>query len=233
MSTYLELCQFCRQECTDSGSGPTTVVGQTGELGRYVKWIKDAWQELQVSRPDWRWPRKSFYVPTVADTEAYAYNAAGLVDTVTVAAITRWSYWYRLTFKAYLQSDGVGTEYPLMWIEWDGFRRIYHYGTQNSQQPIHVSVDPTGKFTLGPKPNAVYIVSGDYQLATQILALDADVPDMPADYHNLIVFDAMAKYGGKNVAVEAMVRANSEGGRLRMALELNQLPPMLYGGSLA
>jgi len=231
MSDFVTLCQYLRQETTDSGTGPTTVVSQTGENGRFVKWVKDAWTELQNDRPDWLWMRKSFTVNTTASDGQYAFGDC--TDTVSAVAIARFSRWYRDSFKAYLTSDGVGSEYPLIWLEWERFRRIYRYGTQTDGQPIHVSMDPTQAFVLGPKPDGIYTVTGDYQLGPQILAASSDTPEMPSQFHNLIVFEAMAKYGGNRIAPEAMVRANSEGGRLRFALEMNQLPPLTFGNSLA
>ncbi len=231
--SFLTLCSDLRQETTDSGTGPTTVVSQTGELGRFVKWIKDAWTEIQQEREDWLWMRKSFTCPTVASTGAYAYTAC--TDTVTTVAIARFARWYtgQFDWKCYLTSTGVSGEYFLQWMEWDDFRRLYRIGTQTDGPPAYVSMDPTQKFVLGPAPDAVYTVSGDYQIGPQIMAADADIPEMPTRFHNLIIFEAMAKYGGNRVAPEAMLRAVAEGGRLRSALEMNQLPAMSYGPALA
>lgn len=231
MSNYLQLCQYLRQETVDSGTGPSTVVGQVGELGRYVKWVKDAWAELQADRDDWRWMRKSFTVSATVGDGAYLYSDC--TDTVTTTAIARFSRWYRDSFKCYLASDGVGSEYPLVWMDWERFRRLYRYGTQNNGQPVHVSVDPTDAFVLGPIPDGTYTVGGDYQIGPQIMTADADEPEFPSKYHNLIVYEAMQKYGGHRIAIEAMVRASAEGSRLRDALEREQLPAMGYGGPLA
>lgn len=231
MSDFLTLCQYLNQEVETGGTGPSAVAGQTGDLGRYVKWVKDGWTELQQEREDWLWMRKSFTVNTVASDGAYVYGDC--TDTVSAVAIARFSRWYRDSFKAYLQSDGVGSEYPLRWLEWERFRRIYRYGTQTNQQPIHVSVDPTQAFVLGPIPNAVYVVSGDYQLGPQTLSADADTPEMPARFHNLIVFEAMQKYGANKVAHEILLRAAAESSRLHFALEMDQLPKLTFGGPLA
>ena len=228
---FLELAQKLRQQTVDSGTGPSTVISQTGEAGRFVAWVADAWTELQQANDDWLWMRKSFSVDTVAADGAYAYTDC--TDTVTAVAIARFARWYRDSFKAYLSASGVGVEYPLTWLEWERFRRLYRYGTQTDGQPAHVSMDPTQAFVLGPKPDAVYVVSGDYQLGPQTLALDADTPEMPSRFHLLIMYEAMAKYGGNRIAPEAMVRAVAEGGRLRAALERNQLPPLTFGGPLA
>jgi hypothetical protein len=233
MATFLQLVQSLRRETVDSGTGPTSVTGNTGESERFVQWVVQAWQEIQLDRDDWLFARKSFTVPTVASTGSYAYDATNLKDTVSSAAITRWSRWYRNTFKCYLSASGVGAEYPLFWLEWERFRRIYRYGTQTDGAPVHVSQDPTGAFVLGPKPDAVYVVSGDYQIGPQTLAVEADIPEMPAKFHQLITYEAMSKYGGSRIAPEAMVRAIAEGGKLRDALEREQLPPITYGRALA
>lgn len=232
MSTNLILCQKLRQNCSDSGTGPTTVVGQTGESRRYVDWIADAWTDIQSSSESWNWMRKSFYVDTIASDGVYAYSDC--TDTVSLAVISRFSRWYkgRYDWKCYLSSTGVSGEFYLQWIDWEDFKYLYRKGTQTDAQPVHVSQDPTGAFVLGPKPDAVYRVSGDYQIGPQVMTVDADIPEMPSRFHDLIVYEAMAKYGGNRIAPEAMVRANAEGMPLRAMLEIDQLPRMRLGSPL-
>ena len=228
MSTNLELAQDLKQETVDSGT-ITTVVSQTGENGRVAKWIKDAWVELQQAQENWLWMRKSFTVNTVASDGAYAYTDC--TDTVSATAIARWAYWYkgRYDWKCYLSSGGVAGEYFLIWLAWEDFKSRSRKGTQTHAKPVSVIQHPTGKFVLGPIPDAVYVVSGDYQIGPQVMTADADVPEMPTRFHNLIVYEAMAKYGGSRIAPEAMVRAVAEGTPLRAALELDQLPRMKLG----
>ena len=234
MPTYLALAQDLRQETVDSGTGPTTVVGNTGESARWCKWIADAWYELQSYSGQWKWMQKYFTVPTVASTGEYAYNATSLFDTVSSAAITRFSKWHtgRDQFKCYLSSSGVAGEYFLVWMEWEDFRYLYRRGTQTNGKPIHVSVDNNMKIVLGPIPNAVYVVSGGYTIGPQTLAIDGDIPEMPVRFHRLLTYEAMARYGGSRIAPEAMVRAVAEGLPLRGALELDQLPIMKLGRPL-
>lgn len=220
-----------RQETTDSGVGPSTVVGQTGQLGRFVAWIVRGWTDLQTARDDWLWMRKSFTLTTTASDGVYSYSDC--IDTVTLLAIARWARWYKRSFKCYLQADGVGSEYPLIWMEWEDFRRTYRYGAQTDGPPVHVSQDPAQNLVLGPVPDDVYVVSGDYQRSPQILAVDADVPECPARFHDLIVYEAMSKYGANRVAPDVLLRAAHEGGVLRNALERDQLPPMGFGEPLA
>lgn len=231
MSTFLQLCQKLKEKTIDSGTGPSTTTGQVGQLAKLVSQISEGWARLQQDREDWKWMRKSFYVDTVASDGAYAYTDC--TDTVSLVAIARFSRWYQDCFKAYLSSEGVGVEYPLIWMDWETFRRIYRYGTQTDGQPAHVSVDPTQAFVLGPKPSAVYRVSGDYQIGPQIMTADADIPEMPTRFHDLVVYEAMMEYGFNSVAPEALQFAQIEGSRLKNALELDQLPSMVYADPLA
>lgn len=233
MSTFLELTQDLRRETTDSGSGPSAVTGNSGELERFVNWTKQSWTELQQESDDWLWMRRGFTVNTVANDGEYAYGDC--TDTTASAVISRFARWYkgRYDWKCYLSSAGVSGEYFLQWLDWEDFKFLYRKGTQTSGQPIHVSVDPSQKFVLGPKPSAVYVVSGDYQMGPQILAANADTPEMPSRFHALIVYRAMIKYGFNSVAPEALQRASIEGGRLQAALVRDQRPPISANCSLA
>lgn len=233
---FLQIVQAIRRETVDSGSGPSTVVGQSGEANRMVNWCADAYSELQVDR-DWLWLQREFTVNTVAGTDAYAYTDC--TDTTDATTISRFSKWFDgydknefPYFKSYLTSSGVGSEFYLYPLSWDQFRNLYKFGNQNNSQPVHFSVAPNRKFYIGPKPNDIYTISGTYQMSPQILALDADVPEMPSQYHQLVKYEAMSKYGGSRIAPEAMVRAVSEGGILRSALEREQLPLFTYGNPL-
>ena len=235
---FLEIVQALHRESTDSGTGPSTVVGQSGELARFVAWCSDGYQALQIERDDWRWLRRNFTVNTVAGTDNYAFGSC--TDSTSGSSIDRFSRWYEGRdetgfpyFSAYLTATGVGDQQPLLSIDWDLFRRLYKFSTQTNARPVHVAVGPDRKFYLGPKPDDTYTVGGTFQRGPQILALDADEPEMPLQYHALVWLEGLSRFGGNRVAPEAMLRAASEGGILRSSLELDQLPKMGYGAPLA
>src|SRR3990167_2151204 len=163
MSTFLQICQNVSRECDISGGDtvPTAVTSQSGELQKVVKWVEQAWKELQEKSLDWRWMRSGFTVQTVAGTDSYAYGS--VTDTLTVAAITRFSHWRisddRDPPKIYLTSSGVGTEGWLIYLDWDEFKWLYRKGTQNNGYPAHVTIDPQNNIVLGPKPDGIYTVT--------------------------------------------------------------------------
>lgn len=233
MTTFL---QGVKDLCVECGiaSEPTTVDSQTGEFKRMVNWYKQAWVEIQ-NRTDWRWMRHEFSLNTVADTEVYTF--ADCTDLTSSATITRFKKWRFEDVndppKIYLQSTGVGGERWLLWTPWNWFKTIYSVGTQNSGATAHITVDPQDQIHLGPIPNDVYVVTGDYYRSPQVLAADDDEPEMPSHFHYLIVYEAMKKYAYFESAQEVLSRAEVESKKLMRQLEREQGPKWGMAGPMA
>lgn len=228
MSTYLQLCSSLRQETLDSGTGPSTVTGNSGQLARIVAWVAQAHIEIQNRHSDWLWLRSTFTFNTTASDDTYAYG--DVTDSRLSATISRFRHWWLYDIdgfpnvNCYLTSAGVSGEKYLIPLQWADFRYLYKRGTQTNNAPVHVSVDPQRNLILGPKPDAIYTITGEYQMSAQVLSADADTPEMPSDYHQLIVYRAMEKAGGFSAAPEVMSRAITEGNRLMRQLENGQRP---------
>lgn len=54
------------------------------------------------------------------------------------------------------------------------------------------------------------------------MTVDADIPEMPADFHMAIVYRALVKYGFDSVSPEILSRAEFDGARLWESLVNNQ-----------
>lgn len=238
MSTFLQLVNRLAVEAgvTGSASAVSTTVAQTGEAGRLVGWIRTSHTEIQ-SRHNWRWMRSTFSVPTVSGTDAYAYGAC--TDTRLSSLITRFKRWIPFSedgapnMTQYLASTGVSGEMYMTYLPWENFRSIYKRGTQNNGQPVIFTIDPQNRLVFGPKPDAIYTVQGEYQMSALVFAADSDVPEMPSDYHDLIVYRAMEKYGTFHEAPEVLARGQREGARVMRQMEATQLPQLVTGQPLA
>ena len=214
---------------------PTDVTNQTGELDRLIKWYRDAYIDIQNRNGgEWRWLRHPFTFDTVADDDEYAYT--DVTDVSASAVISRFNKWHLAspinTPKAYLTSGGIGSQYRLTFIDWDDFSSIYKIGSNPSAAPQFITIDPQDNIVLGPPPSGVYTVTGEYYRAPQILAANADTPEMPSQFHRLIVFAAMKQYALSNVAVEFDSSANYNYNRLMTQLDNNQGPTIKFGGAL-
>jgi hypothetical protein len=222
MSTLLEICQSVVLECGIGDADEiSTTVGQVGELGRIVHWVKQAYKELQNrSGGQWSWLRGEATFNTAADQRSYSPS----VDM----GLTRFKSW-RINNtlnlpKIHLTSAGIGTEMRLTYTGYDSFQNIFKIGTQVSGYPSFIAEDPAHNIVLGQTPNDDYTVTCEYWKSAQVLAADGDEPELPEDFHYLLVYMAMQKYAGFEAAQEVMVRATMEASRMMRELEINQMP---------
>lgn len=220
--TFLELVQRLSSEIGNAGSGPSAVTGQTGMNLRLVNWTASAWLDIQRMHNNWKFMRGSFTVNTVADDGAYLYTDC--TDTATAVAIVSFRKWHLETFKAYLQSAGVGSEVQLGYMDYDIWYQVYNTGSQTSGQPFGFTVDNSNGFRLAPAPSAIYVVSGEYQKAATTLAANGDTPSCPAEFHDAIVYLAMKKYSRYAGAPEIYEDVKSEYRRIISEMEQTQLP---------
>lgn len=237
MSTWLELCQEAARECgvAQGGTYPTAVTDQTGILNKIVHWVKQSWIEIQNRPVEWKWMRVKFTLTTASGTASYAYGSA--TDVLTASAITRFGRWRvndpRVLVKCYLQSAGVGTQYPLNYLDWNEFQNLYQFGSQENGAPAYITVDPQENLVIGPTPDDTYIISSEYERGPQVFSDGADVPEMPSRFHYLLVYEAMIRYGMDQSAPEVSGRGVSFSNMTMRQLEADQAETMTLAGPLA
>jgi hypothetical protein len=243
MKTFLQQCQgVCREAGLAGGEQAiTTVIGQVGQNQRIVNYVIQAWVEIQSlhqqANLNWRWMHSQFTLTTVASQDAYAWDDAAIVDEITLASIVKWRNWnikdYDNPPKIYLQSAGEGTEGFITYLDWKDFKYIYRVGSQPESFPAHVTINPQNKIVLGPIPDQVYILTGDYQKGTQIFAADADVPDLPEDFEDVIMYKALIKYALHANAAERLAAGEEGYSEYLGNLEDDQLARIEIGEPLA
>jgi len=226
MSNFLELCQRTAREAGIAGIGPSTTLGQTGELANVVRWVQSAYREIQNRHGGhWRFLRHGFTLDTVADTDTYAFTAA--TDSTTASAITRFSSWrFQDRIKPptiFLTSAGSGTQTWMIFAKWEPFGQIYQFSNQIPAYPAHITIKFTDEIVLGPIPNDIYTVTGEYWRSAQELAADDEVPEMPIQFHDLIVWYAIEHYGYNEAAAESLAHAEVMQRKYMRQLEANQI----------
>jgi hypothetical protein len=240
--TFLEICKaVCREAGIAGGENAiTTVIGNVGQINRVVNYVRNALIEIEsahMSDGDYlRYMRRPFTLTTVADQAAYAYDSAAIVDDLLAAAIPRFTCWLvqdpEFPPRSYLQSAGVGTQGYLVFLPWPDFVRRYRIGTQVSNVPFHVTIDPQNNLVLGPTPNAIFIVQADYLIGPQVMTVAEDEPAMPAAYHDVITYRALRNYGLFENAPEIVTYADDSFATWMGMLEGNQLPMLAMAGPL-
>lgn len=189
--TFLELCQAVAR---DSGTvatlpAPTTVLGQTGRLARIVGWVQDAYREIQTSHADWLWMRGTFEGNLLASTrersgaDLGALRFARFVRTAKDTSVA----------TVYDPAIGVEDEGFLKFQPYEEFYQNFLYGTYSTRtgKPSHVTRTPGNRFAFWPLPDKTYVCRGLYHKTPQVLSVDADVPELPEEHHDVIKYKAL------------------------------------------
>lgn len=234
--TFLELVQALREECAVSasteGAQPSTAVNQTGEMLRLVNWTKRAWNKIQTSQDWWLWMARDFTMPVAQNVGEYLPT----VGSDSAGLITRHARWQPYSFRLWDTAVGRSDEQFLVPWGFDSFRDSYLFASQINQRnrPVVWAERPeTRSILLGDVPDKAYTLAGRYQRSPQSLVADADVPEMPSQFHMLIVYRAMQYYGKYEAAPEILAQGKDEYDALMTELKRDQLPQIELAQPLA
>ena len=222
--TFLELCQRLVGKTDISGS-ITAVTGQRGDMANVVNWVNEAWYDIQMLNPNWKWMRYEFSFQTSADRHDYP-----VADTNA----TRFRHWHRDTLRIQNTATGASDNKGLDEETWPNFRAQYLFGVQSPASPTVFAVRPRDSaLFIGPTPNDAFTVFGEYQRMPYYLVDATDVPDMPEEYHLLIVHAARKKYAYAENAPEVLAEASADYNRVYDTLVMTQLDEFTGAGPLA
>jgi len=227
-ANFLDLCKRLRLEAGISGTGPTTVVSQTGENQRIVAWVNTAWNYIQTLHQDWEWMRNSVSFVTVTGQPRYTIVQTGL----TVATFGRW---IRESFRNHDTAQGTASEIFMGYLDYEVWRDTFEYSALRDVEtrPTIMTITPEKSIGLAPFPISGYTVIGDYYAAPTILAADTDIPTMPAPFFMSIVYKAMMYYGRYEAATEVYQGGETEFKKVLKQLEADRIPHMMFSGALA
>lgn len=228
---FLALAQKLVEKGGIAGTGPTSVIGQTGELKRAVNWINEAWLNIQELREDWDWMRGSVSFQTVPQQATYTQQQAGITDLAEWLMNTSFC-----SFRTYDTNVGPNSEIFLNYITYDNYRDTYLYGNmrQSYARPLYITVTPDMSIALGQIPDSTnYTIVGDYFKTPTQMVENTDTPNLPDRFHMLIVYLALMYYG--EYEQDEYVRATAEVNYNKMMgrLNISQLPEVVAGGALA
>lgn len=225
--TYLQLCQRAAIECDISGPGPTTVVGNVGELNRICGWVAAALNDIETAHTDWGWMLKDASFQTVAGQAEYTPAQCGIT-----ALAWEFGEWVPWRFRNYVTTVGVISEVMMdSDCTYDSWRTSYALGATRfvETRPLVVAIHPNREnLCLGPFPAALYTVTGQYFRAPQILVADGDIPDMPTQFQMAIVFKAMMRYGAYESAPEVYNNGEMEFKKMMTRMDASRLPQVRF-----
>jgi len=223
---FLEIAQRLRLEAGIAGTGPITVVSQTGELGRIVEWVLSAYETIQNAYANWKFLQTSFSFSTTSGIQGYAPADISLSDL----ASWKTDGDYSMT----LYSSAADEQY-LIFVPWDIFQGAYMFGNTRttSGRPTITTIKPDNSLYLWAIPDAVYTVTGEYFKKAQTMTVDDDIPIIPSQFHMAIVWKGLMLFSAYSGAPDLYAHSLNEYRNLLRKLEKNQLPRLEYGEPLA
>jgi hypothetical protein len=230
VATFLDLVKdLARQSGTLSGGAPsvTTLLNATGRIDKLADWVRKAWIKIQNDREDWPWMRTEFAAPLIIGQPTYL--------PVDLGIITRFGRWAKdrpgfSTFTLYDPTIGRADQHEIRQRDYDWWRMHYGRGVTDANRPTDWAIGNDGKLCLGATPDKAYMLGGEYRRSAQILTLDADVPELPDEFHLAIVWEAMKLAG---IAMENQIGASyavNEFSIARDKLYREFLPEITIGG---
>lgn len=236
MSTFLEIVNLARSEAGLAGADLVTLQsGLTLESQRFKTWVQREWIALQTRHEAWQFKRLSREFDTVANQASYTAQQAKATDDGLVTGVSILGNWKCDSFRISTAGASYADETIFLYMPWDNYRNLYQYGPTRAERskPVVFSVDPQKNLWCGNVPNGAYTVSYEFYRTPQTLSADADVPIMPARFHDLLAYRALRAYGIFTSAPEVIGRADDRIAELDTALCNDQLPIMELGPPLA
>lgn len=224
MATYLQLVQKAARNCPVAGGGPVSVLDTSPEENvLLINFVADEWADLQTQRTDWRWLRKKATFALTPNTSVYtpATIGASVADVLNLAA------WERV-FRA--QRTGE-PDVPVSYMEEDRFVSSYTESVPTSTGfPVAVTVRERDQaLWFYPVPDAAYTVHLRFTVKPTALTVDGSTPDMPSNFHDILVWGAVERWAYHQEAQSKAVYAASQRGRLFDNLVRTQTDPVDLG----
>jgi len=180
---FLDIVQRTRRECGISGTGPLSVVGQSGEMQRLVDWCREAYLDIQSAETRWNWLNK-LAVLDIAPGDR------------TMEPVSDWNIHPLMydveTFGLYRTDLGPSDVFFLDHVEYHRAKTLFFNATVG--RPTAFTVMPNRAIMLNATSDADYRLSINYYGEAEVLSLDADTPSMPEQYQMTIVWRAVQLY---------------------------------------
>jgi len=184
MATYKELVQLTRLLSGMQGTGPSTVVAQQGIEEVLTRMVRDAYVDIQNRREEWNFLIRDKSITLQSGQDTYT-----LLQVFSTTA----PLFKKYKKDSFIITNSDGQKNYLRYTERDVLEAQYLNDTVQ-KLPTQYAINPENNALIfKPIPDGVYTVTCRYYASPEILSVDAQVPILPASYHNAIAYLATAK----------------------------------------
>lgn len=191
------------------------VVGQTGELGKAVRWIRDANDSINNLWKTWKFLWFEHSVLSSASPAGIA--AASQTPTLPAFSVRQWDR------AKFLLNRGTDGNSRLSFMDYDLFHETYYQSAPGTGRPAIVTVLPNGTLRCESLADQAYSFYGAGWKAPTRLTIDTSVPDLPETFDRIILARAAIYYADNTDAPEVLEGAQAEYLDLLNGLQGSQL----------
>lgn len=238
--TFQQLCQTVNQFLRAGnnvafGSVATPVNQLQTDI---IYFVNQAWQQLQNDHPSWLWMRdrmNGFALTATQRTYTLANLQTGRANYRNFLPMNAANYRYCLMADSNPPIGTQPTQMPVYFIPYQEWRGYWDRTPRPTGQPVRLTEFPDFSLQLDPTPNnapsgSPWALYFDYRTTNTVLAADADKPNMPADYHDILVWWAIDLYcRTRSNSSPLAAEAKAEVKRQRDRLAAYQLPEITLG----
>lgn len=200
---FLQLAQQLRQETGTQGTGPASVTEQAGEYKRLVDWVNLAYIEICNKWLDWKFLWAETTVQLVGTTRDYAWPAGA-------AIVNEDSFFIGDRKLSPIPFEVYRVNRP----EFDG----------QTGEPDAFTIQPNGMLRFFPTPAVNAVVHLEMQRFGQRMAANTDMPLIPANYLDAVMWRGKMFWAEHEEAAEQYQSALTNFNQAMQRLEAAQLP---------
>jgi len=208
--TYLELCQTVRQEVGLSGTGPTTVTSQEGQLKVVVDLVIESDAQIQTLWHDW-----NFLWSQYTSSVTVGNRAPALQKPTDLGMWDRDSF-----FLDYTTNDST----HLRNLPYHDYREDQRQGVATNATPTYVIIQPDQNIILDPPADTTYSITADYWKTPTRLSANTDVSAIPSQFHRIIIARAKTMWAEREEAPEILLSSAAEYQDVLDKMESHSLP---------
>lgn len=203
---YLQIVRATREIVGMQGSGPASTVGATGVDAVLASMVRTAYIDIQSLRDEFDFLSKKMTFNTIASVDEYTADDIFATSTLDLAKYDKDSFYL---------TDSSGVKRKLTYLDREVLEQRY-LNNSDEQLPTYFTIDHADNtLILKPISDRAYTVNFRYWREPEILSEDSQVPILPVQFHQLIVYKAVEKmavymnaqssYGEYNYEAKVMI----------------------------
>jgi hypothetical protein len=186
--TFLEICQEANYLCGMQGVVSSVTV-TSGYQEILVKFVIDAYNDLQVYRKDWPWMRSSVTFNTVQSTTEYSLQTiVGIGNPINIKRWVPGGIYY-------LDTNNNNDRVRLYSVSYNRYL-TKNMDDDDENKPYAYAEDPIDNHLYLNPPDGVYTIEAHFYTVPTILAANSDVPLCPPSFHRLIAYMGARRMAG-------------------------------------